>query len=155
MSKATKTTAKPKRTKAPKPHDQRLPGEPDAAYAAYLLWRSLPPHRRAIDQVPGKLAVLCRWRSIWQWFDRALVWDSLYPPPPPPELWNAAAEAYAMAAEGIVAREVRMRHLEQDDEAGQRYAGIHLAARLRALEAAGVAGDTRMDYLAVEPGAED
>jgi hypothetical protein len=72
----------------PELHDYDLPehpdwdrraGEPARAYAAFRIYRDLPPAQRTIatvaEQVKGSVRSANRWAVDWRWRQRADAWD--------------------------------------------------------------------------------
>jgi|SRR5215211_8347970 len=57
----------------------RQPGESKQAYAAFNVWRHLKPTERSIPRVVSELSksrqLLQRWKTEWNWDERAQEWD--------------------------------------------------------------------------------
>jgi hypothetical protein len=53
--------------------------EPSRPYAAFRLFRDLPPHQRRLDKIAEQAEVQPRtarqWAQEWAWWDRAQAWD--------------------------------------------------------------------------------
>jgi hypothetical protein len=60
---------------------ERLPGEPAKAYAAFRVYRDLPPSTRTVESVVGTADVTQKGRQLrylavqWDWRERAQAWD--------------------------------------------------------------------------------
>lgn len=67
-------------TAAPEPTPQpweRLPGEPDRAFAAFRSFRDLAPSARKVEAVEAEVTPrqVRNWAAQWNWRDRAGAWD--------------------------------------------------------------------------------
>jgi len=67
----------------PSPH-QRMPGEKFEPWNAFCMWRDMPAPRslRALEAKmanPPSYRTLQRWRTDYEWDDRAALWDAQKP----------------------------------------------------------------------------
>lgn len=97
---------------APAPWE-RQPGEPARAYAAFCIYRDLPPSERSLRAVADRLygvkpdakrrrvpGQIHQWSTRWRWVERAAAWDD--------EQDRRAREAQLRAV-----REMRERHIRE------------------------------------------
>lgn len=65
---------------------ERQPGESARAYAAFCIYRDMPPRKRSLREVAAKLkgkpgkyksvpANISMWSAKWRWAERAAAWD--------------------------------------------------------------------------------
>lgn len=98
-------------TEGPAPWE-RQDGETDKAYAAFCIYRDLPPNERSLRAAAAKFygkdkeklrrppATFEKWSTRWRWVERARAWDE--------EQDRLAREAQLQAI-----KEMRERHAEQ------------------------------------------
>jgi len=115
-------------TERPPPWE-RQPGEPPRAYAAFCIYRDLPPAERSVRAVAERLGIkgaakgqvpghMLRWSTRWRWVERARAWDA--------ELDRQAREARVLAV-----KEMQARHAAQarklQEKALKRLEGMDLS----------------------------